>query len=396
MYRVMIVDDEPLVRQGIIRSVNWDNHGVEQIEEANDGLQALEKYRKTKVDILITDIKMPRMNGLELIRALREENAHPIIIVLSGYSDFEYLQEAIRMEVTDYLLKPLDPEELHEVIGTAVSRIRMKRRGDALARAGKNLLRENTFLRLIEGNIGNNELKEKLKNLNIRINKGTYRVSVFQILSQDETDKKELALMIYAAANVCDELMRERQYGLSFPFMENYVILLYDRHQTLAQIRSFEEEVRGTLAQILKVKVKSGMGVEVEELEEVACSFQEAKKSLEEQNGGTPDKVYSKLVGDLLQYLKEHYRDNPSLKEIAAAFYVNPSYLGYIFKKEYGESFIDCVNRHKVEYAKEQLLTTNLKIYEIAEKVGFTDTRYFVKIFKKYMGVNPSKLRSPE
>ena len=92
MYRVMIVDDEPLVRQGIIRSVNWDNHGVEQIEEANDGLQALEKYRKTKVDILITDIKMPRMNGLELIRALREENAHPIIIVLSGYSDFEYLQ----------------------------------------------------------------------------------------------------------------------------------------------------------------------------------------------------------------------------------------------------------------------------------------------------------------
>ena len=86
----MIVDDEPLVRQGIIRSVNWDNHGVEQIEEANDGLQALEKYRKTKVDILITDIKMPRMNGLELIRALREENAHPIIIVLSGYSAVSY------------------------------------------------------------------------------------------------------------------------------------------------------------------------------------------------------------------------------------------------------------------------------------------------------------------
>ena len=166
MYRVMIVDDEPLVRQGIIRSVNWDNHGVEQIEEASDGQQALEKYRETRVDILITDIKMPRMNGLELIRELRGESTQPIIIVLSGYSDFAYLQEAIRMEVTDYLLKPLDPEELHEVIGTAVSRIRMKRRGDALARAGKNLLRENTFLRLIEGNIGNNELKDKLKNLN--------------------------------------------------------------------------------------------------------------------------------------------------------------------------------------------------------------------------------------
>ena len=389
----MIVDDEPLVRQGIIRSVNWDNHGVEQIEEASDGQQALEKYRETRVDILITDIKMPRMNGLELIRELRGESTQPIIIVLSGYSDFAYLQEAIRMEVTDYLLKPLDPEELHEVIGTAVSRIRMKRRGDALARAGKNLLRENTFLRLIEGNIGNNELKDKLKNLNIQINKGTYRISVLKILSGEEADKKEVSLMIYAAANVCDELMKERQYGLSFSCMENYVILLYDRRQTLAQIQAFEEEVRGTLARLLKVKVRSGMGVEVEELEEVACSFQEAKKSLEEQSGGAPVKEYSKLVSDLLQYLGEHYRDNLFLKEIAAAFYVNPSYLGYIFKKEYGESFIDCVNRHKVEYAKEQLLTTNLKIYEIAENVGFTDTRYFVKIFKKYMGVNPSKIR---
>lgn len=393
MYKVMIVDDEPLVRQGIKNSVNWDNHGVEQILEAGDGKRALELYHEAYVDIIITDIRMPRMNGLELIKNLKLEKREPILIVLSGYSDFTYLQEAIRMEVTDYLLKPLDPEELNQIIGTAVSRIRMNRQGKALVRDGINLLRENTFMRMMEGNIQKNELKEKLKHLQIEINKGNYRISIFKLHPDPEIPKADLSIITYACANVCNELMKEKGYGLSFSYEESKVILLYDTGKKLSEIEEFQLELQKILQTVLEIEGSYGIGKAVEELEEAAYSYTTAGLALEETDTEVEQKEYSKLVKDLLVYIGEHFKENISLKEIADILYVNPSYLGYIFKKEYGISFLEHVNRLKAGYGKKLLKTTNLKIYEIAEKVGFSNTRYFVEIFKKYEGIIPSYFR---
>lgn len=393
MYRVMIVDDEPLVRQGIINSVNWDNHGVEQILEAGDGVRAMELYREERVDIVITDIRMPRMDGIKLIKSLKEEKREPILIVLSGYSDFAYLQEAIRQEVTDYLLKPLDPEELNQVIGTAISRIRMNRQGKALARDGINLLRENTFMRMMEGNIGKNELKEKLKHLQIEFHKGNYRISVFQLHLDEKIPKEDLSLMTYACGNVSNELMQEHTYGISFSYEEGNVILLYDQGDDLEEIEAFQKELQRILEEVLGIQGSYGTGKVVEELEEIAYSYATACAALTQIDTAREKKEYSKLVEELLSYIDAHFTENLSLKEIADRLYVNPSYLGYIFKKEYGISFLEYVNRQKVGYGKKLLKTTNLKIYEIAAMVGFQDTRYFVKIFKKYEGTVPSDIR---
>jgi CheY-like chemotaxis protein len=108
MYSILIADDEKYVRQDIIRSVNWTDHGYFIVGEASNGAQALEKIKELQPDVLITDIRMPLTDGLSLIeRALKlQPNLHSVIV--SGYEDFHYAREAIRLNVLDYLTKPID------------------------------------------------------------------------------------------------------------------------------------------------------------------------------------------------------------------------------------------------------------------------------------------------
>ena len=112
MYRVIIVDDEPVIRRGLRETIEWDALGLEIAGEAADGTEALEMIREIRPEILITDIRMPEMDGIQLIREVRELDMNVKITILSGYSDYDYLKAAIRLGVDNYLLKPIDNDEL--------------------------------------------------------------------------------------------------------------------------------------------------------------------------------------------------------------------------------------------------------------------------------------------
>jgi len=107
MYKLMIVDDEEIILDGLKNVVEWENLGIEVISYAYNGKEALEKIAENVPDILITDISMPVMDGIELVRELRERGFDSIkIVFLSGYDDFEYARNATRLGAVDYLLKP--------------------------------------------------------------------------------------------------------------------------------------------------------------------------------------------------------------------------------------------------------------------------------------------------
>jgi len=110
--KMLIVDDEPIISQGLRMTIPWDSHGIEVIGEASDGKQALEILEKQRVDIVLTDVRMPEMDGIQLAKTIHEQMPHIRVIIISGYDDFHYAREAIRFRVKDYLLKPVDIEEL--------------------------------------------------------------------------------------------------------------------------------------------------------------------------------------------------------------------------------------------------------------------------------------------
>ncbi|MBO9597280.1 MAG: response regulator, partial [Cohnella sp.] len=112
MYKVLIVDDEPRIRDGLSTLIEWDELGFVVVDKAANGIEAMHKYKLLEPDLIIADIRMPEMNGLELVREIRSAGGTMHVLILSGYADFEYAKQAMTLRIDGYLLKPVDEDEL--------------------------------------------------------------------------------------------------------------------------------------------------------------------------------------------------------------------------------------------------------------------------------------------
>lgn len=128
MYRVQIVDDEPIIRMGLQRMYDWTKQGFEIVCIAQNGKEALEQLEAEKIDLIVTDIEMPIMNGLEFIKEVRERKIDVEIIVLTAYEDFEYAKEAIKYGVSEYILKPTGTEEIEKMLTHAKVQLENKKK----------------------------------------------------------------------------------------------------------------------------------------------------------------------------------------------------------------------------------------------------------------------------
>jgi len=236
MFKVIIADDEPIIRKGLRELVDWNSLSLYLVAEAADGVEALMLIKKWEPHILITDIKMPDMDGITLVKNIKDSGLNTKIIIISAYSDYEYMKKAITFSVENYLLKPIDNDELTSILNDIVNNL-----------------------------------------------------------------KKETS------------------------------------HNTQ----------------------KKGTGA----------------------------------VRSVTLYIEEHYQERITLKQIADKLGMNTSYLGQLFKRETDESFADYINNYRIGKAKELLSDPRYKVYEVAEKVGFTDYNYFLKIFKKITGISPKESR---
>lgn len=126
MYKVVIVDDEPIIVEGLTKGINWEKWGCQVVATGTSGLEGLVIVEKERPDILFSDIRMPRMDGMTLIAAVKSQYPHMEITILTGFSDFEYAREAIRIGVTRFLVKPSKMDELEEAVGAMVKNLKEK------------------------------------------------------------------------------------------------------------------------------------------------------------------------------------------------------------------------------------------------------------------------------
>lgn len=138
MFKVVIIDDEPIIIEGLSKIIQWDKYECEVVATALDGVKGAEIIREVKPDILMTDIAMPGCDGLTMVAGLKSEFPNMQIAVLTGYRDFDYAQEAIRLGVARFLLKPSNLEELMEAVGEMTSRLGQLRREDLLQEKPEN------------------------------------------------------------------------------------------------------------------------------------------------------------------------------------------------------------------------------------------------------------------
>lgn len=512
MYTLFIADDEAIIREGIKCLLDYQALGFEIIGEAANGLSAYEDILSLRPDAVLLDIRMPKMLGLDVIREAREKGYSGKIIILSGYSDFKYAQEAIRYGVQYYLTKPIAEDELQEILLSIKEQLDTDLAAENAKEHYRQKAKDSILLDILLGTADLSSLRPKELQLNADIYQViiyekyshhasmdiTYRFSdLLRVTNQDNhsfdsirLDNKEIILLkgSFAVRKFNEFLDRYQQefrpqqnspldslflaYGmrvaslaevhtsyeqamsllgrrffceqgqhtigydelpdparltfiLSDALRDSYVQKLLDALQTynrgllashlhrlelelycaadsVADIRLFLTDLFLAIKEQIS-RLYSGSDIpfpytsEIIKSIESCCYLYEIIRYLTELSELVMTSISGpsreSILDDILHYINHNYAGNITLENIAPLFGYNSSYLGKIFRKKMGVSFNSYIDQMRIDESKKLLLSSDMKVYAIAEKVGYRNVDYFHIKFKKYVGKTPAEYR---
>ncbi|WP_176220578.1 response regulator [Cohnella massiliensis] len=524
MLRVLLVDDEYMVLDALCSDIRWEKLGLEVVATAANGRQALERCAVYFPDLVITDITMPVMDGIELMAELRKGFPHVRFAILTAHKDFEYAKQAIALGALDYVLKtPLNPEEIEATLLRCKDAIgaekEMKQRaliGDRLEhqhsweirkrmaedidrglfnfeRDGANLIRGSGELRpkmpyrvlyvalqdriaffagyaerdhsLIrftmnqaiyesipnraEGDVlplGNGESAVILQKP-ASSSKADSEIQIQQLydhinqwfkkylgtpllcgISSDATDYAELKRAISQAVQAKETFFYDNRSSLHFYHQYHRIVWSHETEQDwnlLSQklslkwsvpdvdkriegiqlLLSFVLEKRPTPSKlksaVLRVLEELAMPLTRQEwlrmehsdsLEDWLSHLEKIMAKAHKQDAELPVQVHPEIQ-KAVDFIYAHLSENLTLNKVAEHVHLNPSYLSHLFKIQTGDNFLDFLTEQRVRKAKEFLLQSDLKNYELAEKVGFVNYPHFCTVFKKSTGMTPNEFR---
>jgi two-component system response regulator YesN len=514
--KVLFVDDEKLERILISKGYDWEANGFEIVGEACCGEEALEFFERKEPNIVFTDINMPYMDGLELAEKIKERSDKCRIVIITGYREFEYAQRAVKLGVKDFVLKPVNLNDLAETAKKIKEELDHEEGHEQEYNKLKETVSQNhdivmeSFLqRLVEGRVDENEAMVKIKMFSLeKMLDNCVCVSVKPDFGKGYTDETAFALsksileliknnkskdcisfvhylgnvIVYLFTNdiaeaysyaynlksqinqqletsVCIGISRLQKdfAGISVAYdqtkkaIDASVILgrnsciTYDRYEeiknsehesieidwndfvfniegcfkdkVLININEYTELTKKTgviesgfiklmtmnfLSKASSILTKHGISLErligeeklykgishIETADEMADFLINMTEYIMKFSDSVRSKKGNKIITQAIEYINAHiFEPKLTLKEVAENVFVNESYLSRIFKQETGEGLIEYITRKRIEESLVLLNTTDLKAYEIAERVGFSEPHYFSICFKKAVGV---------
>ena len=399
MFQVLLCDDEISVTNFLKNSIPWESLGIETVHTASNGEEALRLFEQHTIHLLISDIRMPRMDGIELLNIVREKYPDTHCILLTAYGEFEYARAALRLGVNNYLLKPIQIVELTDTIENAVENMYIHRKNETA------LFRDNILRRWLTGNISEDELAERsnlLEDVNI------YQ-SAYCAVCMNKSDKN---ISISAFAEQCISKLTPHYDCLHVWDNSGRYILIVSGTDI---DRTFIMDVMHETAEQLDTahKFQAVIGSIVDQSEQLSQSYQQAVKLLDSLGGQTSSYIcmvsdgntistgieninsenLSPIIQKALTYIHSEYSNGVSIKEFCVKHTITTAYLGFLFKKETNTFFNNYLNAYRIEKASDMLVHTQERVKTIAEKTGFTSTSYFISSFKKHTGMSPQKYR---
>lgn len=300
MYKLLIVDDEPTVRIGLQSYFNWSSFGIEIMGEADDGDVALEMIERERPDLVLTDVRMPNMDGITLSRHINERYPQTKIVFVSGHDDADYLKSAMKVSAVDYIFKPVNLQELSAVLKRVVADLdaeraerRMKEDLQVKLKEGMPLLREKFLLSLINSGPRKQDLRERLDFLGLDLPvDAPYWVVVASV--DDLADvmgarsERDRQLLWYSVHNICQELIDRHLGGYAFEHHpgEFVGILRADAGEEPAKdaaeaLLNLAGEIRGNLERYLKIGVTIGVSELVDSLSDLPHCYKQAREAVD-------------------------------------------------------------------------------------------------------------------
>lgn len=398
MYKVLIADDEDIIRCGLARFVERDPD-FHVVAMAEDGQMALELAKEQRPDLALVDINMPFLNGINLTSQLRAVDPDIIIVIISGYDDFQYAQDALRLGVMDYLLKPIMEDSFFDLLARVKKKLSEKQHSkkyldwakDQLERCKPSLV-ERFFLKWTSRQLDELEVYDQLQYLGLEL-PAQHEISAINL--KDNIDQNgdpteadwDENLLYFACQNIVQELyMEEGASTICFHSQQGNLIVLSgsippDRWQIL------QERIVSTVEQILPVKVilahAAGAGIlAVPDTIDTAVAQMQSKLH------------YSNVVTQVLHYVDRNLSNcELTLQSVANALFVSPQHLSRLFKHETGDTFGAYLAQMRIRKAMVLLRNPKLKMYEVSSRCGYSSQYYFSSAFKKALGISPNEYR---
>ena len=408
MIRVLLADDEPLVLIGMQSMLDWNALGYELVGTARNGGEALEKIDELQPDIVVSDIRMPVLDGLQLAARVHEQyGGLPVFIMLTSYEEFDYVRRSMGLGAVDYLIKmDLTAENLTEALARARDAVEKEK---ALRRPGPNQsgslesYRERFFIQLYSGAFPNeSKIRSHCEELGLTLDAAAYTAVIASIRNKDLSPEQQGALsagITRMAADILPKYLRCQVTGMDLRHFN--VLLLLDGspgwEDALAPVLQKANEI---LYKYFSTTLWWAVGAPTNALHHIPDSRKSAFSALPllsekdpivfyRDEARTPLDHRACIVAEVQDYIRKNPSKKLSLNDVAAVFNFSPGYLSQLFSQNGETSFVEFVTETRIAAAKELMASTDLKIYEISEMMGFESAFYFSKVFKKIEGVSP-------
>lgn len=401
--KVLIVDDEMITIKMLKNIIDWKSLGLEIMGYANDGVEAYNIIVEEKPDIILSDIRMTTMNGLELVKKVRLFHKDIKIILMSAYANFEYVKEAMQLGCSDYILKPIDENELEQTLRKIVEEIRGSQNKNRIIDESLRHLRLYELYRYMRTGRNLNRIIKNRSDYSIEFENFTIVLiepDNNSISDYIKVNSMELLQQSYAT-NILKEIITDRcgKKFLNFPYEDDSYILMIESDNK-EEIEFISKEVKDIFSKELELEIAiyfSEIGKSIEKIPELYKDLRSLReKEFDEELSGDKReelKKYSDSIEKCLKIIEEKYDKNITLDEITKEVAVSKNYFCHLFKKEMGMSLWSYLTQVRLDKAKELLKNTDMKTYEIAFKVGYDNPSYFSKIFKKIESMTPNEYR---
>ena len=436
IFSIILADDEQQILYGMKKGIEWEKLGFRVAGVAQNGKEALELMEEVHPNLVISDIKMPFMDGLELAKHIHEDYMNTKVILFSGWDDFEYARLAISYGVSEYIMKPINYEEMqnllmkmHEELDKEYNEKMNRARLEHAYMESLPLLRQQFFTRLVTEKMNKNELQSQIDNLKLEFTDAVYSVVAMKVGRGDEKDVLSELAVKQTIKEALEKIARVYEFGMS----DNEIFILgSNKKHDVGRITRTIDEAVVLIERIFQSRISCGISVSREKIEDMPSLYEQALEALD-YNLVTVEESYTyyndimpvqdvkeeldhwlvnycELIRSLIQkkqidnnvILAEHARKiveerfpdpDLSVETVCGKLHVSSSYFSKIFKQETGGTFVNYLTGRRMEEAKKLLLQTDYKSQVIGNMVGYLEPNYFSYVFKKNCGMSPVKYR---
>lgn len=380
---LVIADDDDTIRDGLREIMDWDRLGFRLVADFSDGEELISYLRRYEVDVVLTDIRMSLVSGLEVAAFIHREGLAVKVVLLSGYKEFEYAKQAIRYGVREYLLKPVELEELEAVFGRLGAELRDGREPPVPEVHADTLVARIARL-MVDGAVeAVGPALAALETAESGFSRNDSPCALARVVGNPRALTRA-----FEARRPPSGLPQVRPIR----FLDDRV-LLFAVGRSGTTPRDLEAEVRAVCRSVAGLFGHADVEI-LASAPRIAPEHAMRIRCIVETEDGVDHAEYrAEVVEQAKRFIGKHYAEDLSLEDVAGIVHLSSEYFSRLFKQTEGTTFVQYLTATRVRMASELLRTTVRTAGEIGEAVGYKSLSYFSKVFKKHTGHTPTGYR---